>query len=221
MKNTILSIVVMSLVFTIQAQDGPERKSGRPPMMERKKSHHRMEMKSLNLTEDQKAKFKSQNESFHKQMEELKKNDKITVKEWKSKAEVLRKENKTNTQSILTNDQKARVEKIKAADKAKHEELAKHRGDRMKTTLGLSEEQSAKMQANRKEIGEKMKSIRENSWLSDDQTKEHMKEIMKKQKENMKSILTEEQLKKLNEAKHKRPIGERRKPEAKPRQLTI
>ncbi len=215
MKKIILSAVVMSLVFTVQAQDNPERKSGRPPMSERKKHHHRMDMKSLNLTEDQKAKFKTQNESFHKQMEELKKNDNITVKEWKSKAETLRKQHKSNTQSILTNDQKAQVEKMKAEGKAKHEGMAKQRGDRMKTTLGLTDEQSAKMQSNRKEMGEKMKSIRENGSLTDEQKKVQMKELMNKQKESMKSILTEEQLKKINETKHKRPEGERRKPEMK------
>jgi Spy/CpxP family protein refolding chaperone len=215
MKKIILSTLVLSLAFAVQAQEIPERKSERPPMMERKKHHRGMEFQKLNLTEDQKAKFKTQNESFRKQMEELKKNDNITVKDWKAKAENIHKEHKNNTQNILTSEQKAQVEKMKAEGKVKHEEMAKKMGDRMKTTLGLTDEQSAKLQKSRAENGEKMKTIRESKSLSDEQKKEQMKEMMKKQKETMKSILTEEQMKKLKETKHKRPEGERRKPEMK------
>ncbi len=207
--------MILSLAFTVKAQEIPERKSGRPHMMERKRQHHGMEMQKLNLTEDQKTKFKLQRESFHKQMEELKKNDNITVKEWKNKAETLRKEHKASMNGILTGDQKAQLEKMKAEGKAKHEEMAKQRGAKMKTHLGLSDEQSAKMESNRKEIGEKMKAIRENKSMSDEQKKENMKELMKKQKENMKSILTEDQLKKLKESKHRGPGGDRKKPETK------
>lgn len=215
MKKIILSTLVLSLAFAMQAQEIPERKGGRPPMMDRQKHHRGMDFQKLNLTEDQKAKFKTQNETFRKQMEELKKNDNITVKDWKAKMENIRKEHKNNTQNILTSEQKAQVEKMKAEGKAKHEAMGKERGDRMKTALGLTAEQSAKMQSNRKEIGEKMRSLRESTSLSDEQKREQMKELMKKQKESMKSILTEEQLKKLKETKHRRPEGERRKPEMK------
>jgi Spy/CpxP family protein refolding chaperone len=215
MKKIILSAVVLTMALASQAQEIPERKTERPPMMERKKHHPGMEFQKLNLTEDQKAKFKTQNESFRKQMEELKKNDNITVKDWKANAEKLRKEHKANIDGILTSDQKAQIQKMKTEGKEKHEAMAKKMGDRMKTTLGLSDEQSAKLQKNRAETGEKMKSIRESKSLSDEQKKEQMKEMMKKQKETMKSILTEEQLKKLKETKHTRPEGERRKPEMK------
>lgn len=223
MKKLILSAVVLSMAIAAQAQEIPERKSEKPHMMERKKHHHGMAMQKLNLTEDQKAKFKSQNESFRKQMEELKKNENITVKEWKAKAETIRKEHKASVAGILTSEQKAQLEKMKAEGKEKRESMTKRtgergdrsgRGDQMKTRLGLSDEQSAKMDANRKEMGEKMKAIRENNSLSDDQKKEQMKELHKKQKENMKSILTEEQLKKLQESKHKRSDGEKKKQEA-------
>jgi len=215
MKKIILSVAVFTIAFITQAQEIPERKTERPPMMERKRHHHGMEFQKLNLTEDQKAKFKAQNESFHKKMEELKKIDNITVKEWRNKAEALRKEHKTNAQSILTSDQKAQLEKMKAEGVARHEAMAKSRGEKMKAALGLSDDQSAKMQANRVKIGEKMKAIRENTLLSDEQKRENMKQLHKEQKEFMKSILTEEQLKKMKENMHKRPDGERRKPEMK------
>jgi Spy/CpxP family protein refolding chaperone len=212
MKKIILSVFALSMFVAVKAQEIPERKSEKPPMMQRKKHHgHGMDMKKLNLTEDQKAKFKSQNEAFQKKMEELKKNDGITVKEWKAKAEALRKEHKANTDNILTAEQKGQLEKMKVEGKQKREAMDKQRGEKMKAHLGLSDAQSAKMEANRKEMGEKMKAIRENKSLSEEQKKEQMKELHKKQKENMKSVLTEEQLKKLKESKHKRHDGEKKK----------
>ena len=209
------SVAVFTIAFVSNAQEIPERKTERPPMMERKRHHHGMEFQKLNLSEDQKARFKEQNVSFHKKMEDLKKNDNITVKEWRNKAEALRKEHKANNQSILTSDQKAQVEKMKTEGIARHEAMAKSRSEKMKTELGLSDEQSAKMQANRVKIGEKMKTIRENASLSDEQKRENMKQLHKEQKEFMKSILTEDQLKKMKENMHNKPGGERRKPEMK------
>jgi len=211
MKKIILSMFVLSAVIAVQAQDTRESK-GEKPGMERKRHHKGMDMKQLNLTEEQKAKFKSQNESFRKQMEELKKNENITVKEWKSKSETLRKEHKANMGSILTSDQKAQLEKIKAEGRAKQEGRMKERGERMKTQLGLTEEQSAKMQSQRKLSGEKMKAIRENKSLTDEQKKEQMKDLYKEQKAGMESILTEEQLKKLKETRHKKTGGDRKHP---------
>ena len=77
--------------------------------------------------------------------------------------------------------------------------------EKMKTDLGLTDEQSAKLKSDRTAMQEKMKAIREDKSLNDEAKKEQVKELMKKQKEDMRSILTEEQLKKLDEQKQKRP----------------
>jgi hypothetical protein len=102
---------------------------------------------------------------------------------------------------------------MKVEGKEKREQMGKDRAAGMKTRLGLSDEQSAKLDANRKVNSEKLKAIRENKSLSDDQKREQMKELHKKQQEEMKSILTEEQMKKLREG-HQRH-GDRKKPDAK------
>lgn len=205
MKKLIFSVLVVVLTITVNAQEIPERRSDRPHMMERNRHSKGKEFQQQNLTDEQKVKFISQKESFHKQMEELKKNDNITVKEWRIKAENLRKDFKQGISGIMTQEQKARLEKRKAEGKEKFANMAKERGTRMKTELGLTEEQSAKMQSNRKEMGEKMKAIRENSSIGMEQKKDQMKEMMKKQKEYMKTVLTDEQLKKFKEMNHKRP----------------
>ena len=51
---------------------------------------------------------------------------------------------------------------------------------------------------------EKMKVIREDQALSEDAKKEKSKQLIQDHKESMRSILTEEQLKKLHEQKQKR-----------------
>ncbi len=207
--------MVLSMAVAVQAQEIPERKTDRPVRHERMKGRHGggMDMKALNFTEEQKAQFKTQRETFRKQLEELKKNDGITVKESRMKMEALRKENKEKTEKILTTEQKAKLEKIKMEGRAKHEAMGKERAARMKTELGLSDEQAAKLEKSRASMAADMKAIRENKSLTDEQKREQMKELGKKQKENMKSVLTEEQLKKLKESGHKRMEGRKEKKE--------
>lgn len=213
MKKLILSALVLSLGFaSVSAQEIPERKADRPGMMHKKK-HHRGgmdQLKSLNLTEEQKAKFKASNENFRQQMAELKKNDGITVKEWKEKAESIRNAHKAEMKNILTPDQKAQMQKMREEGKAKHEDLQKRMADRMKTNLNLTADQSAKLDANRKAMREEMAKIRDNKSLTEQQKREQMQQLQKKQKENLKSILTEEQLQKMKDArKNHGPRGPR------------
>lgn len=207
MKKIILSALVVSMALAVNAQQIPERKTDKPPMhhkMDRKKGD-RMDMQKLNLTEDQKAQFKTQRESFHKQMETLKKNDNITVKEWNAKKDALQKENKAKMQSFLTADQKAQIEKNKVEGKKEFEARAKERGEKMKTQLGLTDAQSVQLKKNRESTQQKMKVIKEDSKMSEEQKKEQIKELMKAQKESMKSVLTEDQLKKMKESHHRQP----------------
>jgi hypothetical protein len=74
----------------------------------------------------------------------------------------------------------------------------------MKQDLNLSEEQSAKLQKSRDELHQKMQALRENQSLSDEAKKEQMKELMKQRKENLRSILTDEQWKKFQEETQRR-----------------
>ena len=85
----------------------------------------------------------------------------------------------------------------------------------MKAELGLTADQSAKMDKNRAEMGQKMKAIREDKNLNDEQKREKTKELMKQQKENMKSILTKEQMDKMKERKGQRHHMDGKKADSK------
>ena len=203
MKKIILSLFAATMVLAVKAQEIPERNADHPPMHHKMKGRHERHemMKQLNLTDEQKEQFKKQREEFRKKMEELKKNDNITVKEWKSRMEALRKEQKVKMDDILTTEQKAKMETLKAQAKSRHEEMMKDQAERMKKEFNLTEEQSAKLDKQRAEMKEKMEAIRQDKNLSDEQKKEKVKELMKQRKETLKSILTEEQLKKMKEHK--------------------
>lgn len=203
-----LPALALALAFTANAQEIPERKADHPPMMQHrmhKARHDRMMvMKQLNLTDAQQEQFKTQKEEFRKKMEELQKNDGITVKEWRTRRENLRSDHRAKMESIYTPEQKAQLEKMKKDRQLKQRDMMKKRAERMKTHLGLTDEQSAKLEKSRKEMGEKMKAIRENKSLSDIQKREEMRELAKQHHENLKSILTEEQLKKMKEKEGRR-----------------
>ncbi len=208
MKKLMLPLLTLAFALSANAQEIPERKGDHPPMMHHKQKggpDHRKAMKELNLTEAQKEQLKTEKEAFHKKMEAHKKNENITVKEWKAKRETLVKEHKANVEKVFTPEQKAKLENLKKEGQVKHEGMMKERSEKMKAHLGLTDDQSAKLEKSRKEMGDKMKAIRENKALTEEQKREQMRELGKKQKEYMKTILTEEQLKKMKQGRKQGP----------------
>lgn len=205
------------MAIGINAQDIPERKTGKPGMhhkMDRKKGNQ-MDLQKLNLTEDQKTKLKTQKQNMRSQMEELKKNENITVGEQRAKMEAIRKDNKTKMANIFTTDQKAQLEAMKKEKMQQHKEMAKKRSEKMQSTLNLTEAQKAQLDKKRADMQQKIKAIKEDKNLTEQQKKEKFMELKKSQKGSLKSVLTEDQLKKMKESRHRKPgnrDGDRKKP---------
>ena len=197
MKKLIVTAFALAVATLVtQAQDKPDVKHDRS-----KGRHHKEYFQKLNLSDDQKAKVKTLNEDFRKQMQDLKKQDNMTVKDQKAKIQSLREDHKAKVQSVFTPEQKEQMKKFREEHKAKREANSAERMEKMKARLNLSDDQVAKMKAQRADMSSKFKAIRENKSLNDEQKKEQFKELKKQQKESMKSILTEEQMKKLKERK--------------------
>lgn len=215
MKKLFMTAFAVALtVAAVQAQEIPSRKHD-GVHREGKKHHGKDMMGDLNLSEGQKTKLKALNEDHRNQMASLEKQDNITVKEAKEKKEALRKDHFAKVQALLTPDQKAQIEKNKEARKVKMQEMEKSRAEKMKKELNLTDEQSAKLDASKKEMMTKMKAVREDQTLSDEQKREKAKELKKQQMDNMKSFLTEEQLQKMKEGrKHRGGKGKGKKAEA-------
>ena len=74
----------------------------------------------------------------------------------------------------------------------------------MKKELNLTDDQVNALKKNHEAMAQKFKAMREDKNLSEDQKKAEMKEFRKQQHESLKSILTPEQLQKLEQQKKHR-----------------
>ena len=212
MKKLILTAALITFaIFSVNAQEIPERKKDESKPIIKEKVANKKERQSLDLTGDQKLKMKAMNEDLRKKMEELRKQDNLTIKEYREKMVTLRKERQTEFESLLTPEQKVQMEKNKEALKARSKEYGKRREARMKEELRLTDEQVAKMSENRKVTREKIETINADKSLTDDQRREKVKEVMKSQKESTRRLLTDEQLKKMKE--NRKDSHKRRRPE--------
>jgi periplasmic protein CpxP/Spy len=195
MKKVIVTLVaIATLTISASAQQRRDMKGGH-----HKKHHRGMMAKELNFSEDQKNQAKVFGEEYRKKMQELNKLDNITVKEMRERKQALRKEQKAKMESLLTAEQKTKMVQLKADRKVKMGERRAQHMAKMKTKLGLTDEQVSKMKAQSESTHAKMKTIRENENLSREQKKQEMMALKAEIKEQHKKILTEDQLKKMEE----------------------
>lgn len=165
-----------------------------------------MMLKSLDLSDAQKQQAQSMNTDFKNRMQSLKKNDNMTMKDFKSQREALLSERKSKMQSILTPEQKTKLEKGKKNMMAKHSAMHEKKMAEMKTKLNLTNEQVAKMNSQRNAFKSKAAAIKNDQSLTQEQKKDQFMTLRKEQKENFKNILTEAQQKKLEDRKGKRSM---------------
>lgn len=179
---------------------------------------------NLNLTADQKAKMKTLHADLKKQMEDLK-NQKLTDAERKTQMQQLHQQQQQRMEAILTADQKAQLEKNKAEWKAKGKEDKKDfkrggdstyragknwkdRGDRkgadLQKELNLTTDQQAKVTQIRASYKTKFEALRNDNTLSQDQKRTKMHELMQQQQTEIKSVLTKEQVAKMQSLRKNR-----------------
>ena len=204
MKRITLSLLALAISFgMVQAQETttPPAKTqgkqfhgyhGKPGMRHRGEA---MYYAKLNLTADQQQQIKSINEAARSKMSDLRKQEAtITVKAYKEQMKAIGKEK----------HEKIQAAKMRADRAKKFDGMAKNRMEKMKKDLQLTDDQSAKIQALGAATRSKIKGIREDQSLSADQKKEQVMAAFKKQHEDMNSLLTPEQIKKMEamRAKH-------------------
>ncbi len=170
--------------------------------MNRHRGHYMM--MNLNLTDAQKQQVTALNKDYRDKIQNLEKDDNITLKDYRAQKANLEKERKSKFQDILTADQKNKIAQARKERTEKMKEMAQKRMDKMKTDLNLTDDQVAKIQDERKSMMEQAKAIRENTSLSDEQKKEQFMNLRKTSHDNMNKILTADQLKKREELRNSR-----------------
>jgi periplasmic protein CpxP/Spy len=195
--------VIFFLALGASAQEKPNGHHGHH------KGRHRQEVlkKDLNLTENQKQQLKAVNETYHKQLAELNKNESITVKEMRDRKASLAKEHRTSIQGILTAEQKAKVEANRQKSRDKRQEMQAQRMDKMKKDLALTNDQASKLKSMNEGYKTKMESLKKDESLDRTAKKEQFKALHEKHKAEIKDVLTQEQIQKLEEMRKNR--GER------------
>ena len=194
MKKLLIPLVaIFALATTANAQDKMGKKG--------QQRHHQKGMmaKELNLSDAQKAQAKTINADYRKKMQDLNKQDNITVKEMRNRKTAIQKDRKTKMDGLLTADQKNKIAKAKADRKVKSEDRSVKRMDKMKTNLNLSDEQVSKLKSQRSATQAKAEKIKNNESLSREQKKEQMMVLKAEAKEQHDKVLTPEQLKKKEE----------------------
>lgn len=198
MKKTALAIITILIGFSAIAQSGDSvalrhREFGK--MNKQSKGQH---FEKLNLTDDQKVKMKALNESFRQQMQDVSKNTKLSAGELKDKREVLIKNHKESINAILTPEQRTQAQDLKQEyGKGKNGGDRNQRLGEMTKDLNLTPEQSAKMKDLSDELRTNMITIHQNTALGQDEKRDQMKRLMKKHKEDMEDLLTDEQKEQL------------------------
>jgi Spy/CpxP family protein refolding chaperone len=202
-KLFVSALIAIAVVGSASAQDQHPRREGGFGR------HHNGAFQQLNLTDEQKAEMKTINEDFKKQFAELQKNEDITVREWKSKMKSIREDHRNKVQQVLTDEQKASMQKLRQDRKGKMHKRGKQNLDSLKKELNLTPEQESALKQQRTEMMQKMKAIKDDTSLNDEQKKVEMKKFREQQHQSLKSILTEEQINKLNQKKshRQRPVS--------------
>ncbi len=170
--------------------------------------HHQgreMAYTKLNLSDDQKAKMKTANEDFKKQMQALNSNENQSVKQQRDARVALMKDHKAKMENILTSDQKAQVAQMKVDAKKSHSEMAAKHLDKMKQELALTDQQVSQLKSNQEVMKSKLEAIKNNTSLDRTAKMQQLRAARESMKNSMEQVLTPEQKEKWQGMKKNRP----------------
>lgn len=219
MKKIIAGLfAIAAFTFSASAQN-PNNPDGQKKWDRQGQGYHRGHdgkgmggMEKLNLTDAQKQQMKSINEDFKTRMQALNKNDNMMVKDFKAQRESLMQERKNKISAILTPEQKTQFEQLKndrgfRGDRPGGGNRMRGNPAELKSQLGLTDDQVAKIKAGSESFKQRGKAIHENQSLSADQKKEQFETLRKEREANFKSYLTAEQITKLDQMKKNKGDG--------------
>jgi Spy/CpxP family protein refolding chaperone len=210
MKKISACMLALAITFSSIAQTG--QPNNHKEAKTDKKEFKQDAIDKLNLTDAQKAQIKPINDEFRQKMQDLKKNDNITVKQQREQREALVKEHQEKIKAILTPEQQNQLAQTRQ-NLQKQEVFRKGfkagRASEMVKDLNLTPEQTKKVQDLNQSLRTKVQDIQNNNSLTQEQKKEQVKDLMKKHREDIQSLLTKEQKDQLRSRlkNHQQPNG--------------
>lgn len=126
----------------------------------------------------------------------------------------MKAQNKAKMESILTAEQKTKLEQKRAESKEDKMEMKADRKahfEKMKQELNLTNEQAEKLKTHNQAVHAKIQAVRSNNALTEEQKKAEIKAIKEASKAERKNILTDEQIKRMDELKAEGKHGKMKK----------
>lgn len=205
MKKLLSIIVIIAISLSATAQEKRHKMQDKCGLSEGKhrprKPHNRQMMKELNFSEAQKSTLRANRESLRQKLQQLEKEENITVKEYRSRKAALIKENRAAMQSVLTPEQQQNMAEMKMKREQQNKERDNLRVEKMKSTLSLTSEQAAQIKSQQEAVRMKQQAIRENETLSMEQKKQQMKALHESARQERMKVLTAEQQEKMKARK--------------------
>ena len=168
---------------------------------ERMQRMHRNIQHQLNLTYEQQKRLKSLHEDYAKKLADLAKDNDMTMGEYRKKRAALQQEQKEQMQNVFTPEQKNKLAELKQKAQDKMQQAREARLQKMKQQLNLTDEQVASIKSKQEDLHTQMKNVFSDNTLLPDEKKEKLRSLMDQQKENFNSVLTQDQLDKLQDMK--------------------
>lgn len=209
MKRIISSaLVILLTIGAAQAQTA----EGRPKIPNREQKAKGFDQ--LNLTADQKTRMQALREDFKKGMADLKSNQQLSEEERKTRRKALHDQFRSQSEAVLTPAQKDQLSKMKTerreagrntkANRDGRGRLANRGLNSLPKELNLTTEQQSRISNLRFEFRSKFETLRKDNALSQDSKREKMRELTKQQFDQMKSVLTADQIQKLESLRGQR-----------------
>ena len=145
------------------------------------------------LTPEQQKQSKAINEAYHKEVAALQQNEKLSLGEYKTKLAALKKEHRSKIEGLLTTTQKSDIAAHHKSAEINQKVRQVAHLEKLKLTLGLTEDQVAKIKSNEAALHNKLKAIHENETLLPEEKREALKKLSAERKEVMSAVLTPEQ----------------------------
>ena len=161
----------------------------------------------IHYTPDQRKQVAAINADYKKAAADLFKNDNLTLRQYKAQLVALNKDKKAKTQALLTQQQKDQLAARKQRATENFQVAQAAHLERLKLRLNLSDDQIAKLKANQDNFHTQLRTLHENDDLLPQQKMEQMKDLVAKNKDSYKSILTPEQYTKFQEMSRHRGFG--------------
>ena len=162
------------------------------------KNNHKDKFAELNLSKEQEKQVHMINTKYGKEIKKVEDNSKLTKEQEKASVVELKEKKNAELKQVLSADQFAKLEQIRAAKKLEKKE---DKEEKLKEALGLTEEQSNQVKRINEKYKPQLKAVKDDTSLAEEAKKAKIKTLQEAKHKEINALLTPTQQKKFKEMK--------------------